>query len=163
MIYIDFFLTRNQVKRGSSWHFGAKPGASKPGKSSPDNNNSSQQEQRPATSRSLPLPQHDARSSMTTTSSPPLWPDLADNHPLFQLHGKLDSILAEASHDEMYGINLSTASPFHRNLILQKFLRANSNDVSKASSQLLSALKWRKSYNPTSTVQETFSANASAV
>jgi len=93
-----------------------------------------------------------------SAQSPPLWPDFADNHPLSQFHGKLDSILAEASHDEIYGITLSTASPFHRNLILQKFLRASANDVSKASAQLLSALKWRKSYNPTSTVQETFSA-----
>lgn len=97
-------------------------------------------------------------TSDSVSQSPPLWPELADTHPLSQFNGKLDSILAEAAHDEIYGITLSTVSPFHRNLILQKFLRANSNDVSKASAQLLSALKWRKSYNPTTTVQETFSA-----
>lgn len=86
------------------------------------------------------------------------WPDLAPDHPLSQLSSKLPTLLTEASHDEIYGISLSNATPFQRNLILQKFLRANSNDVSKASAQLLGALNWRKAYNPTATLNETFSA-----
>lgn len=99
----------------------------------------------------------DTTTSPSTSTSTSIWPELPSTHPLAQFNTKLDTLLTEAAHDEIYGISLRTASPFHRNLILQKFLRANANDLSKASAQLLSALKWRKSYNPTSTIHETFS------
>lgn len=41
-------------------------------------------------------------------------------------------------------------------IILQKFLRANQNDVAAAKTQLEEALKWRKSYRPQETLRETF-------
>lgn len=42
-------------------------------------------------------------------------------------------------------------------MILQKFLRANAGDLSKAKTQLLEALKWRKEYNPLAAKDEAFS------
>ena len=44
-------------------------------------------------------------------------------------------------------------------MILQKFLRANLNDLPKAKSQLLEALKWRKSYEPLKAKDEVFDAS----
>ena len=41
-------------------------------------------------------------------------------------------------------------------MILQKFLRANANDVDKAASQLVKALAWRKSYQPSVAADEVF-------
>lgn len=41
-------------------------------------------------------------------------------------------------------------------LIMQKFLRANSNDVTKACDQLLAALKWRKTFQPLQVKDEVF-------
>lgn len=43
-------------------------------------------------------------------------------------------------------------------VILQKFLRANVNDLSKAKIQLTEALKWRKSYKPLEAKDEVFDA-----
>lgn len=45
-------------------------------------------------------------------------------------------------------------------LILQKFLRANSNDITKASAQLLAALKWRKTFQPLAVKDDVFSKEA---
>ncbi len=56
----------------------------------------------------------------------------------------------------MYGITLQDPPSFHTYLILQKFLRANANDVVKARAQLLATLKWRKEYKPLEALQETF-------
>ncbi|KAI9757774.1 MAG: Non-classical phosphatidylinositol transfer protein (PITP) [Chaenotheca gracillima] len=44
--------------------------------------------------------------------------------------------------------------PFHTLLILQKFLRANENDVEKAATQLTSTLKWRKEFGVKKIVEE---------
>lgn len=41
-------------------------------------------------------------------------------------------------------------------MILQKFLRANANDLTKATEQLEATLKWRKEYQPLKTVDEVF-------
>lgn len=111
----------------------------------------------PATNTSA-LSTNEAPTSSITGTTAPTWPSLPESHPLTTFAEKLPSLLSEAAHSEVYGIDLATASPFHRNLILQKFLRANANDVSKASAQLLSTLKWRKSFNPSALVDETFSA-----
>lgn len=47
----------------------------------------------------------------------------------------------------------SSSYDFH---ILQKFLRANMNDLPKAKTQLTEALTWRKSYNPLAAKGEVF-------
>jgi len=52
---------------------------------------------------------------------------------------------------------LRYASDFHKKLIVQKFLRANANDLEKARNQLLETLKWRKSFNALHAKDETFS------
>ena len=44
-------------------------------------------------------------------------------------------------------------------MILQKFLRANVNDLTKARSQLTEALKWRKTYKPLEAKDEVFDAS----
>jgi len=76
------------------------------------------------------------------------WPALEADHPLSQLLSKLPAILEETAYDEVYGITLAPAGSFQTKLILQKFLRANANDLEKAIEQLTKALKWRKEFQP---------------
>lgn len=77
-------------------------------------------------------------------------------HPLTKLFGQIEYLTKEATHDEVYGVTLSPSNEFHTKLILQKFLRANQNDLEKAKQQLLDTLKWRKEFNPTKAASETF-------
>lgn len=49
-----------------------------------------------------------------------------------------------------------TDLPIPQQVILQKFLRANANDVAKASEQLKAALKWRKEFQALKTKDEVF-------
>lgn len=51
------------------------------------------------------------------------------------------------------------ATPHTTLIILQKFLRANVNDLAKAKTQLSEALKWRKTYKPLDAMTETFDAS----
>ncbi|KAB8338891.1 hypothetical protein FH972_021833 [Carpinus fangiana] len=90
-------------------------------------------------------------------STGPVWPEIAADHPLSKLLAKLPELTKEADYSEVYGIDLSTGTDFQKKLILQKFLRANSDDLDKATTQLLETLKWRKSFNPLATRDETFS------
>ncbi|KAL9081049.1 MAG: hypothetical protein Q9157_000365 [Trypethelium eluteriae] len=92
-----------------------------------------------------------------TPATGPVWPEIDDQHPLFQLEGSIKDVLREADYDEVYGIRLDHSGAFHNKLILQKFLRANANDVSKARAQLLETLKWRKEFQPLKCVEEVFS------
>lgn len=89
---------------------------------------------------------------------PPTWPELPTEHPLRSLKGKLLSILHESQHSEIWGITLSANEPvpFTTLIILQKFLRANANNVEKAADQLLATLKWRKEFDPVKAKGETF-------
>ena len=89
-------------------------------------------------------------------SADPEWPKLSADHPLSQLAEQIPAILKEADYDEVFGVHLQEDAPFHTKLILQKFLRANANDVPKAREQLLNTLKWRKEFQPLSTLQESF-------
>jgi len=89
-----------------------------------------------------------------TQSTSPAWPELAADHPLSKLSADLPAILEETGYDEVYGLKLSDATSFHTKLILQKFLRANANDLAKAKEQLLGTLKWRKEYQPLKAVEE---------
>lgn len=91
-----------------------------------------------------------------TSGEGPVWPDTPTDHPLTKLFDTFDELVKEAGHDEVYGIKLSKDSPFHTKLILQKFLRANANDVEKTKQQLLETLKWRKEFDPPKAAQETF-------
>lgn len=101
-----------------------------------------------------------ATSSKTDTIQPttgPVWPETPEDHPLTRLYSQLEATVKEAGHSEVYGITLSTSTPFHTKLILQKFLRANQNDVSRAKQQLLDTLKWRKEFDPVKAMNETYS------
>ena len=89
-----------------------------------------------------------------TPSTGPVWPEIDDHHPLFQLEGALKGILHEADYNEVYGIQLDHSGAFHTKLILQKFLRANADDIAKAKQQLLDTLKWRKQFQPLKCVDE---------
>lgn len=100
-----------------------------------------------------------ATTALTLISSGPVWPTLEENHPLAKFQARLPELLAAAEHAQIWGITLSAATPipFHTTLILQKFLRANYNDVDKAYKQLLDTLKWRRKENPEGAVEEIFS------
>jgi len=98
-----------------------------------------------------------AYSETVQPTTGPFWPETAPDHPLTKFYSSFEKLVAEAQHAEVYGITLSTASPFHTKLILQKFLRANQNDLEKAKQQLLETLKWRKEFDPVKAASETFS------
>ena len=85
------------------------------------------------------------------------WPALEPQHPLTLLLEQLPGILKEADYKEVYGITLVPEGSFHTKLILQKFLRANQNDIEKAKEQLSKTLKWRKEFQPAKVKDEAFS------
>ncbi|KAF2717084.1 CRAL/TRIO domain-containing protein [Polychaeton citri CBS 116435] len=91
------------------------------------------------------------------------WANLDPSHPLAKFAEALPGILETAGYSEMYGVELKAAAegqstPHTTLLILQKFLRANANDIPKAQEQLTSALSWRKAYNPLAAKNEVFSS-----
>jgi len=89
-----------------------------------------------------------------------VWPDLPAQHNLARFFSEISEITKEADYSEVYGIELSPENnPFHTKLILQKFLRANADDFTKARAQLLATLKWRKEFQPLKAMAETFSAD----
>jgi hypothetical protein len=92
------------------------------------------------------------------TTSGPTWPTLSAGHPLALLFAQLPQILKEIDYNEVYGIHLDPTKPFLTKLILQKFLRASSNDLAKATTQLKDTLKWRKEYQPLKAKDEVFEA-----
>ncbi|KZM26374.1 Non-classical phosphatidylinositol transfer protein (PITP) [Ascochyta rabiei] len=83
------------------------------------------------------------------------WPETAADHPLTLFFEALDDLVHQSGHDDVYGVKLSRSNEFHTKLILQKFLRANANDLDKAKQQLLDTLKWRKDFDPTKAARET--------
>jgi hypothetical protein len=105
-------------------------------------------ESEPTPATTVPEPKTEPQSTS------PAWPDLAADHPLSKLSADLPAILEDAGYDEVYGLKLSDATSFHTKLILQKFLRANTNDLGKAKEQLLGTLKWRKEFQPLKAVEE---------
>ncbi|KAG3114353.1 hypothetical protein PI124_g6848 [Phytophthora idaei] len=83
------------------------------------------------------------------------WPAI---HPINQLLKALPSLVTAANgYNEVYGVTLDPSGPFSTKLILQKFLRANANDVEKAKTQLGETLVWRSSFKPLETLDEKFS------
>jgi hypothetical protein len=105
-----------------------------------------------------PLP----TTAAVPTSTPPadttgpVWPETAPSHPLTKFYDNVETLVKKAQHDEVYGIHLSKTNSFHTKLILQKFLRANQNDLDKAKQQLLETLEWRKEFDPVKAINETF-------
>ncbi|KAH9872023.1 Non-classical phosphatidylinositol transfer protein (PITP) [Plenodomus biglobosus] len=84
------------------------------------------------------------------------WPETAPDHPLSKFYDAFEALVNEAAHNEVYGIELSKSNPFLTKLILQKFLRANQNDLDAAKGQLLETLKWRKEFDPIKAAGEGF-------
>lgn len=85
----------------------------------------------------------------------PIWPPEHDSPALKELLSHVPALIKEAKYDEVYGVELNKPN-FHTKLILQKFLRANANDVEKARAQLLVTLQWRKEFQPLRAKDETF-------
>lgn len=74
------------------------------------------------------------------------------------LFASLETLIKEADYDEVYGVKLQpTGEHVPTQIIVQKFLRANANDIDKAKEQLLGTLKWRKEFNPLNAKDEAFS------
>ncbi|KAK8252714.1 CRAL/TRIO domain-containing protein [Phyllosticta capitalensis] len=88
----------------------------------------------------------------TKTEAPattgPVWPELSADHPLSKLLAELPALLKSTNYNEVYGISLKEEGDFHTKLILQKFLRANSNNIDKAKDQLRETLEWRREFRP---------------
>jgi hypothetical protein len=64
--------------------------------------------------------------------------------PLSKLFAELPSVIADAQYTEMWGVELTNSFDVPTSIVLEKFLRANTQDVAKAKAQLSGALKWRK-------------------
>lgn len=79
----------------------------------------------------------------------------APTSPLSKLIAELPSIVKEAEYKEMWGVQLKDESDVPTTIVLEKFLRANSKDVTKAKSQLKEALVWRKKMDPVKLLTET--------
>ncbi|KAF2280189.1 CRAL/TRIO domain-containing protein [Westerdykella ornata] len=98
----------------------------------------------------------EAKTEATPASSSPVWPETGPDHPLTKLYDLVPSLTEEAAHNEVFGVTLSHSNPFHTKLILQKFLRANANDLDKAKQQLLETLKWRKEFDPVGAAEASY-------
>jgi hypothetical protein len=89
-----------------------------------------------------------------TASSKPETDNLAPaTTPLAKLFKDLPTIIKEADHNEMWGVTLAGESHVPTSIVLEKFLRANANDVSKAKAQLIEALAWRKRMEPSKLIE----------
>jgi len=80
--------------------------------------------------------------------------------PLEKLFVELPAIIKAADYKEMWGVELADESHVPTTIVLEKFLRANAKDVSKAKAQLSEALKWRKTVNPIKLLSDTEFDNA---
>ncbi len=104
-------------------------------------------------------PSDAAADILQPSSKRPVWPELSLEHPLSQLASQLPSILDKAGYNEVFGVRLERDAPFHTKLILQKFLRANANDVTKAREQLTKTLEWRRYSKPRESIKAVFDEN----
>ncbi|TVY22201.1 Phosphatidylinositol transfer protein [Lachnellula hyalina] len=115
------------------------------------------EESKPATSEVVPAPTETAKAE--TSEAVPETKPTADEtkpaveatpaaSPLSNLFAELPSIIKDAEHNEIWGIELADESHVPTTIVLEKFLRANTKDVAKAKAQLIEALKWRKTINP---------------
>jgi phosphatidylinositol transfer protein SFH5 len=74
---------------------------------------------------------------------------------LSKLLKELPWIIDHAQYNEMWGVTLTDESHVPTTIVLEKFLRANLNDFSKAKAQLIQALKWRKTMQPVKLLADT--------
>jgi hypothetical protein len=81
---------------------------------------------------------------------------VAPSTSLGKLFAELRVIIKDADYNEMWGVELQDDKHVPTTIILQKFLRANNNDVEKAKTQLGDALKWRKRMQPAKLVNNVF-------
>ncbi|KAF1978512.1 CRAL/TRIO domain-containing protein [Bimuria novae-zelandiae CBS 107.79] len=102
-----------------------------------------------------PVPASDTKEDTNPTATLQ-WPETPADHPLSKLFSQVEELTKDAGHSEVYGITISSTNEFHTKLILQKFLRANQDDLEKAKQQLLDTLKWRKEFDPVKAAGETF-------
>ncbi|KAG7391730.1 Non-classical phosphatidylinositol transfer protein (PITP) [Phytophthora pseudosyringae] len=94
----------------------------------------------------------------SSTAAAPEWPAMTEDHPINQLLKALPSLIEAANgYSEVFGVTLDPSGPFTTKLILQKFLRANANEVEKAKTQLGKTLAWRSRFKPLETLDEKFS------
>lgn len=77
-----------------------------------------------------------------------------------QFAAKLPALVADAGHDEMWGVPLTTPAAAHvpTAIVLQKFLNANDGVLAAAVEQFTAALAFRKEKQPQALVVKTFSA-----
>ncbi len=80
----------------------------------------------------------------------------APQSPLAKLTARLPEITKATGHSEMWGVELDDPERIPTQVVLQKFLRANSDDSAAAEKQLTSALKWRKKLQPLSLVSQEY-------
>lgn len=105
------------------------------------------------TSESIPETKpavEEPKPAIEATSETPAVPEKSTPglSPLSKLFAELPSIIKDAEHNEMWGVELADESHVPTTIVLEKFLRANTKDVAKAKAQLIEALKWRKAVNP---------------
>lgn len=78
---------------------------------------------------------------------------------LSQLSDRLADIVKAADYGEMWGVQLATEGPSEHaptTVVLQKFLRANNDNVAATEKQLTDALKWRKEMDVVNLVNNEF-------
>ena len=96
-------------------------------------------------------------STNPTEPSAPAGPEKTTIPPpsiLSKFAAELPSIIREADHSEIWGIQLADEKHVPTSIVLEKFLRANTKDVAKAKAQLIEALKWRKKIEPQKLLDE---------
>ncbi|KAH0566294.1 hypothetical protein GP486_000320 [Trichoglossum hirsutum] len=103
----------------------------------------------------------EAGSSKDEIGLYPDWPPLPKNHPILKFEATLPAVLQSAGANEIWGFRLrhietDAKRRFQCRNILQKFLRANANNVDRAARQLIETLKWRSEFEAANTVFETF-------
>ncbi|KAI5305319.1 hypothetical protein KEM56_004731 [Ascosphaera pollenicola] len=90
-----------------------------------------------------------ATGATSTSNNDDARPDYIKSNPsLQQFFESLPSILTQADHHEMWGVELTTWDDYPTVNVLIKFLRANDGNVKLAQEQLGKALAWRKKMNP---------------
>ena len=95
------------------------------------------------------VPQTDGNADVKTIETSPEFKQLAS---------RLVKILEEVKHEEMWGVTLVWPAETHvpTQIVLQKFLNANDNDITKAEEQFTAALKWRKETKPLDLVKRRY-------
>jgi hypothetical protein len=92
-------------------------------------------------------------SSKTTTAAPgianPPTTTSALSGPLKELFTHLPAIISSTGHSEIWGVELTDpTTSIPTQIVLQKYLNANDQDVSRAKDQLTESLEWRAKMKP---------------